>query len=162
MALSSRRIWDLIHVVRWDASDAHRRRTYAKPLSLHPQPKIGMTRISDLATALNTPTWNRLPVRIAADHRNIQSRLHLWLDMISKGTCRGSGSPVTRTPTLLSRSVMKRHEVHQHAKMLEVTRAYRLGDSGRRRMMVGTSMVTVLVAAVNSTYPRLLTTLNHW
>jgi hypothetical protein len=29
-------------------------------------------------------------------------------------------------------------------------------------MMVGTSMVTVLVAAVNSTYPRLLTTLNHW
>ena len=92
-----------------------------------------------------------LPVRIADDHRNIQSRLHLWLDMISRGALRGSASPVTRTLTPLSRSVMKRQEVHQHAKIQEVHRAYRLADTGRRRMIAGTSMVTVLVVAVNST-----------
>ena len=110
------------HLVRCAASSAHLRRMYAKPLSLHPQPKMGMTRISLLATARNTPTWKMEPVRIAADHRNIQSRLHLWLLMISKGTPRGSASPVTRTPTPFRRSVMNRHDVHHSAKIHEVAR----------------------------------------
>ena len=120
-----------------------------------------MTLISALATARKTPTWNMEPVRMAADQRNIQSRLHLWLDMMSRGTPRGRASPVTRTLTPFRRSVMNRQDVHQHAKIQLVAREYRESETGRRNTVAGTRSVSVEVVAVNSTYPRELKMLNH-
>jgi|TARA_B110001469_G_C9573381_1_gene284320 hypothetical protein len=71
--------------------------------------------------------------------------------MISNGVFRGRASPVMRTPTPFKRSVMNKHEVHQHAKTNDVTRAYAPCDTGRTRQTAGISSISVAVVAVNST-----------
>jgi cation transport regulator ChaB len=81
--------------------------------------------------------------------------------MKSRGTLAGSVSPETRTLTPLRRSVIKRHEVHQHEKIPLVTREYSDRET-RRRSVAGTSKVSVLVAAVKMTYPMDQKMLNHW
>ena len=79
--------------------------------------------------------------RTAHDHRNIQSRLYLWLDMISRGTFRSS-SPVTRTETPFRRSVMNRHDVH-HAAKIATSRARTAERTAANSTTAGTNSVSV-------------------